>query len=78
VTRRAVGLTKPRRRALLTAAAHDHVRVSTTTDADRGLVYWQTADWLVRIGIATYWPGRGYLELNDDGKRLAREIAEEG
>lgn len=47
-------MTDARYEGLRVLLDHDRARVSNTTNAKRGHVYWQTADWLVKNGLATY------------------------
>lgn len=73
-------LTDARRRgleALLTVHPHSARRSNETVIA-AGYVYWQTADWLIREGLAEWQPGSGqtclprtYLRLSDRGLELA-------
>lgn len=72
-------LTDARRRgieALLTVHPHFAGRRSNVTRVSKGYVYWQTADWLVRNGLAEWLPGSGrtYLRLTDRGVEVAQEL----
>lgn len=68
-------LTAARRRGLeALLAVHPHsARRSNETVIAAGYVYWQTADWLIREGLAEWQPGSGrtYLHLSDCGLELA-------
>lgn len=55
--------TAARRAGLLACAVSGRARVSNTTNPhpsyyDTPTVYWQTAEWLVRVGLATEQPER--------------------
>lgn len=71
----AAALTPARKRALavlLSAAGRHTVRISNqTTDAT---VYWQSADWLIRTGLAEL-VALEYLELTDGGRDIAQAVA---
>jgi hypothetical protein len=67
------GLTPARRRALEVVARHgDFGRESNVTDLDRGLVYWQSADWLVSEGVCSWYGSTRMLGLTAYGREVAR------
>ena len=76
-------LTPARRRALaVLAERHRHgrcARVSNTTDAEAGCLYWQSAEWLVAAGLAEPigvehgWPSNTYLRITPAGIVAAGE-----
>lgn len=74
-------LTPARRRALEVLADRHRkgrcARVSNTTDLDEGLLYWQSAEWLVAQGLAEPigaelgWPSNTYLRITPAGIEAA-------
>lgn len=73
-------VTPPRRRGLAVLARFDGprsprtARVSNTTDAELGYVYWQTANWLVDEGLAYYPTGSTLLALTNKGRAAVAEL----
>ena len=45
-------ITPARRSALEVLVSHSNPRVSNSTEGDLGLIYWQTAEWLLEHGYA--------------------------
>lgn len=62
--------TPGRRKALQVVALHDGAaRISNSTDPKKGLVYWQSAAWLVAAGYAA--EARYRLSLTPAGRKEA-------
>ena len=73
-------LTDARKRALRVLLDHEAsghlVRISNQTSVPGQCVYWQSADWLIREGLATM-PGGGWgdtLTLTDAGREAAKAV----
>lgn len=70
-------LTPPRRRALVVLAKVGRARISNATSAARRTVYWQTAQWLVRNGLAEdRW--RPVITLTPVGREVAGHVRGDG
>lgn len=70
--------TTPRSRAFVILAKRhpEPARRSNDTNQDVGYIYWQTADWLVEVGLAKLGTGVLYAEirLTTAGERHARQL----